>query len=118
VASLVTGLGPRHLRRDLAGREIGVRASSSYRASLDTLSRRFVEQGLPAIRITDLSEALEDEDILEMVSTGLLPWAVVDDYKAKAWTQVFDNLTVRATSFCGLRRIGHAFGGSPCSRRR
>jgi membrane-bound lytic murein transglycosylase MltF len=80
---------------DLAGREIGVRASSSYRSSLEALNQRFAEQGLTPITIEVVSEALEDEDLLEMVSTGLLPWAVVDDYKAQAWTQVFDNLTVR-----------------------
>jgi membrane-bound lytic murein transglycosylase MltF len=95
---------------DLAGREVAVRASSSYRSSLDALNQRFAGQGLPAITIRDISEALEDEDILEMVSTGLLPWAVVDDYKAKAWTQVFDTLVMREDIV--LRAggdIGHAF---------
>lgn len=80
---------------DLAGREVAVRASSSYRSSLESLNQRFAGQGLPAITIRDLSEALEDEDLLEMVSAGLLPWAVVDDYKAQAWIQVFDNLVIR-----------------------
>jgi membrane-bound lytic murein transglycosylase MltF len=95
---------------DLAGREVAVRPSSSYRSSLDTLNQRFLAQGLPAITIRDVSEALEDEDILEMVSTGLLPWAVVDDYKAKAWTQVFDTLVMRDDIV--LRAggaLGHAF---------
>ncbi|HJS35527.1 MAG TPA: transporter substrate-binding domain-containing protein, partial [Pseudoxanthomonas sp.] len=96
--------------KDLAGREIGVRASSSYRGSLDALSQRFVDQGLAAITIRDMSEALEDEDILEMVSTGLLPWAVIDDYKAKAWTQVLDKLVIRDDIvFRTGGRIGYAF---------
>lgn len=80
---------------DLAGREVAVRASSSYRSSLEALNQRFAGQGLPAITLRDLSEVLEDEDILEMVNNGLLPWAVVDDYKAQAWTKVFDQLVVR-----------------------
>ncbi len=94
---------------DLSGREIGVRASSSYRASLEALNRRFAEHGLAPIVIQDVSEALEDEDLLEMVSTGLLPWAVMDDYKARAWAQVFDTLVIRDDIV--LRpagRIGHA----------
>jgi membrane-bound lytic murein transglycosylase MltF len=95
---------------DLAGREVAVRPSSSYRSSLATLNQRFVEQGLTAITIRDMSEALEDEDILEMVSTGLLPWAVVDDYKANAWTQVLDNLVVRDDIVLrAAGRIGYAF---------
>jgi membrane-bound lytic murein transglycosylase MltF len=96
--------------QDLAGREIGVRASSSYRSSLEALNRRFAEQGLAPITIEVVNEALEDEDLLEMVSTGLLPWAVVDDFKAKAWAQVFDQLVLRDDIVLRAGgRIGHAF---------
>ena len=28
---------------------------------------------------------LEDDDLAEMVNAGLLPWAVVDDYKIQWW---------------------------------
>ena len=80
---------------DLAGREMYVRASSSYRTSLDELNRRFREEGKDEINILDVSEFLEDEDILEMVNSGALEWAVVDDYKARRWADVFENLTVR-----------------------
>ena len=45
--------------------------------------------------VGDASEYLEDEDILEMVNAGLFDWAVVDDYKALIWADVFENLTVR-----------------------
>jgi len=80
---------------DLAGRTVFVRASSSYRSSLDALNSRFRQQGLDEIDIEDAPEQLEDEDLLEMVNTGLLDWIVVDDYKAKIWADVFENLTVR-----------------------
>jgi membrane-bound lytic murein transglycosylase MltF len=80
---------------DLAGREIYVRASSSYRASLDALNRRFVNEGIEPVIIEDISELLEDSDILEMVNSGSLEWAVVDDYMAKIQADVFENLEVR-----------------------
>ncbi len=80
---------------DLAGREMYLRVSSSYRSSLDELNRRFREEGKDEINIRDVSEFLEDEDILEMVNSGALEWAVVDDYKARTWAGVFGNLTVR-----------------------
>jgi membrane-bound lytic murein transglycosylase MltF len=80
---------------DLAGQEVYVRASSSYRSSLDALNRRLGELGKPQIVLRDLSESLEDEDLLDMVNAGLLPWAVVDDYKAKSWSEVFDSIDVR-----------------------
>ncbi len=80
---------------DLAGHTIYVRKSSSYRASLDALNLRLQQQGLEEIDIEDASEVFEDEDILEMVNAGLLEWAVVDDYKARIWADIFENLTVR-----------------------
>lgn len=80
---------------DLAGRTVYVRKSSSYRSSLDALNERFVQQGLEEIDIEDAPEQLEDEDLLEMVNAGLLEWAVVDDYKAGIWADIFENLTVR-----------------------
>jgi len=80
---------------DLAGREVYVRASSSYRASLDALNRRFADEGIDPLIIQNISEFLEDEDILEMVSSGSLEWAVVDDYKARIFVDVFENLIVR-----------------------
>lgn len=80
---------------DLAGRDVYVRASSSYRASIDGLNDRFRKEGLEEIGIQDISEMLEDEDILELVSSGALEWAVVDDYKARIWSGVLENLVVR-----------------------
>lgn len=80
---------------DLAGHKIAVRESSSYRSSLEALNVRFRQQGLAEIVIEDAPEQLEDEDLLEMVNAGLLEWAIVDDYKAKIWADIFENLAVR-----------------------
>ena len=94
---LVTGPSAPAIRtiEDLAGKKIYVRASSSYRASLDQLNQRFRQEARDEIVVGDASEYLEDEDILEMVNAGLFDWAVVDDYKALIWADVFENLTVR-----------------------
>jgi membrane-bound lytic murein transglycosylase MltF len=94
---LVTGPSAPEINQveDLAGREVYVRASSSYRSSLDSVNKRFREQGLEEIVIRDISEHLEDEDLLEMVNAGSLEWAVVDDYKGNIWAGVFENLVVR-----------------------
>jgi membrane-bound lytic murein transglycosylase MltF len=80
---------------DLAGKKIYVRESSSYRSSLDLLNLRFAQEGRDKIVLEDASELFEDEDILEMVNAGLLDLAVIDDYKARIWADVFDNLTLR-----------------------
>lgn len=80
---------------DLAGQEVYVRASSSYRSSLEALNQRLRREGKPEVVLRDASEYLEDEDLLEMVHSGMLPWAVVDDYKADAWAQIFEDIVVR-----------------------
>ncbi|NJM92254.1 MAG: transglycosylase SLT domain-containing protein [Rhodospirillaceae bacterium] len=81
---------------DLAGREIFARRSSSYFEHLQSLSSALEAKGLKAIAISELDDELEDEDILEMVNAGLLPWAVVDEHKAQVWTSVFTKLTARS----------------------
>ena len=95
---LVTGptAAPIAILDDLAGREIYVRRSSSYFEHLQALSGVLEAKGLKPIAINELDDELEDEDALEMVNAGLLPWAVVDEHKAQIWTSVFTKLTVRS----------------------
>ena len=80
---------------DLSGKTVYLRLSSSYAESVRALSQKLVEQGQAPIRIEAVDESLEDEDLIEMVDTGLLPWAVVDDYKPQMWREVFTRVTVR-----------------------
>jgi membrane-bound lytic murein transglycosylase MltF len=80
---------------DLAGEVVYVRHSSSYRESLEELNRRFLQQGKDPIVIEPVSELLEDDDLIEMVNAGLLPWAVVDSYKIHLWKDVFTELVPR-----------------------
>ncbi|MGO4841698.1 lytic transglycosylase F, partial [Rhizobiaceae sp. 2RAB30] len=80
---------------DLGGKEIYLRKSSSYREHLDALNAERAKAGKPEIVVRDADENLEDEDLLEMVNAGLLPWCVVDRFSALIWAQVFDKLTVR-----------------------
>lgn len=85
---------------DLSGKEVFVRESSSYHASLLALNERFRGEGLAPIQIEPADELLETEDILEMVSAGIVPITVADSYLAEFWAQIFDitvhdNLAVR-----------------------
>ncbi|MEM1112181.1 MAG: transporter substrate-binding domain-containing protein [Pseudomonadota bacterium] len=80
---------------DLSGKTLFVRQSSSYRESVEELNRAFAEQGKAAVAIEPLSELLEDDDLIEMVNSGMLPWAIVDDYKTQLWDGVFNDITIR-----------------------
>src|SRR5262249_53525388 len=79
---------------DLGGSDVMVRKSSSYYAHLVALNERFEKENRAAINIIAGDEDLEDEDLLQMVSAGLLPWAVVDAHKAKLWARILKDLTL------------------------
>lgn len=81
---------------ELSGKEVFVRKSSSYYESLVTLNRRLANQNKPAVIIREAPEELEDEDLIEMLSAGLIPLIVVDKHKADLWKQIFPKITVHA----------------------
>ena len=79
---------------DLGGKEIRLRLSSSYAEHVATLNQKRRAEGKPEIIVKPIDENLEDEDLLEMVDSGLLPWTIVDDHKAAIWKTVFADLTL------------------------
>ncbi|MCC6213023.1 MAG: lytic transglycosylase F [Burkholderiales bacterium] len=81
---------------DLAGRTVHVRRSSSYFESLTALNERLKKAGKPAVKLELVPDALEDEDLMEMLNAGLVQAIVVDDFLAKMWAPVFDRIRVNA----------------------
>ena len=79
---------------DLSGKTVFVRKSSSYHESLVALNKRLAAQKKPGVVVRLAPEALEDEDLIEMVNAGLIPLIIVDKHKADFWKQVFPNIRV------------------------
>ena len=94
---LVTGPSapPIQSTAELGGQQVMVRRSSSYYTHLVELNQRLGREARAELKIVPANEDLEDEDLLQMVTAGLLPWAVVDAHKAKLWTRILPNLVVR-----------------------
>ena len=82
---------------DLSGKNVFVRESSSYFASLSALNERFVAEGKPPVTLTPAPEELEDEDLLEMANAGLVDVLVVDNHKAWFWQRVWPRLKLYST---------------------
>jgi membrane-bound lytic murein transglycosylase MltF len=80
---------------DLGKRPIMVRPSSSYATHLAEVNKARKAAGQREIEIKPADENFEDEDLLEMVSTGMMPWAVVDRFKAQTWAGILTGLTVQ-----------------------
>jgi membrane-bound lytic murein transglycosylase MltF len=89
---------------DLSGREVFVRRSSSYYESLVALNQSLKGRGKAEVTIKEAPEALEDDDLLEMVNAGLVDLTIVDDYVAEFWQQVFTNLRLHRDA--AVRRGG------------
>lgn len=80
---------------DLAGNEVHVRRHSSYYDSLTALNERFGREGRAPMKLHLVPDALEDEDLMEMLSAGLLGAIVVDDWKAKLWARILPKIKPR-----------------------
>ena len=78
----------------MAGQQVFVRQSSAYYESLGKLNEQLKGKGKKEVVLKVAPEALEDEDLLEMVNAGLVKIVVVDDYLASFWKQIFPNLTL------------------------
>jgi membrane-bound lytic murein transglycosylase MltF len=79
---------------ELAGHQIFVRKSSSYYESLVALNQRFANENKAAVIIKEAPETLEDEDLIEMVHAGLIPFTVVDQHVADFWKLIFPEISV------------------------
>ena len=79
---------------DLAGKEVFVRKLSRYWANLDRLNARFRAEGKPQVIIKEADPNLEDEDILNLVSSGAVGITIMDDLVASLWSKVHEDLKV------------------------
>jgi membrane-bound lytic murein transglycosylase MltF len=80
---------------DLSGKRVHVRKASSYYDSLQKLNERLKRDGKPEVELILVPDALEDEDLMEMLDAGLVELLVVDGWKARMWAQVLPKLGVR-----------------------
>ncbi|PHR29916.1 MAG: lytic transglycosylase F [Desulfotalea sp.] len=87
-SSVATLTGP----FDASGMEIHVRKSSSYYENLMNLNELLKTANKAPVVIVEADENLEDSDLLELVSAGIIPAVVVDNHKAKLWKNVFPKL--------------------------
>ena len=93
---IVTGPKSPSIRttEDLSGKTVHVRKASSYYESLEDLNERFKKERKPAVKIVVVPDALEDEDMMEMLNAGLLEVIIVDDWKARMWAQILPRIKV------------------------
>ncbi|HWR04717.1 MAG TPA: transporter substrate-binding domain-containing protein [Humidesulfovibrio sp.] len=93
---------------DLAGRTIHMVASGSYAEHLEPLRQSFAQRGLPALPLIQADHALETENLLEMLSAGLLENVAADEHIARLWAQVLPGLAIQPQAMAQGGRIAWA----------
>ena len=93
---------------DLAGKTVHVRPSSTYHESLVALSETFKKAGKPPINIVAVPDALEDEDMMEMLNLGLFEVMVGNDMIANMWAPVLPKMKIHKTIVLRKGNMGWA----------
>jgi len=79
---------------DLSGKELFVRESSSYFASITALNKRLKAKKKQPVNIIRADENLETEDILELINSGAIKMTVCDSHLADIWAKVLPDIRV------------------------
>lgn len=85
---------PINSANDLAGKTVHVRKSSSFYENLVALNDRFKKESKPPVTLVLVPDALEDEDMMEMLDAGVLQAIVVNDLLARMWAPVLPKIKV------------------------
>jgi membrane-bound lytic murein transglycosylase MltF len=80
---------------DLSEKEVYVNPLSVYYENLQRLSQSFQKQGKPPILVRAADPNLTDEDLIEMVSAGLLPATVSINIRVEFWSRIFSSLKLQ-----------------------
>jgi len=95
-AIVVTGPGAPAITsiQDLGGKEVYGQLSGYSQKGIDAFNAMLAKAGRPPVKVRPAPEVLAPEDILEMVSAGIVPITITYDYLAEFWQQVFPNLVL------------------------
>ncbi|UJF20135.1 lytic transglycosylase F [Vibrio sp. SS-MA-C1-2] len=89
-----SGQAPITSLEQLSGKELWVRASSSYFESLQRINQKLDKKGLAPVFIRFIDESLQDYELIEMVNLGYISGTVLDSHKANLWLNVMENIQV------------------------
>ncbi len=89
----------------LSGKEIWVRASSSYFESIQSVNKTLNKKGLPPIIVHFIEETLQDYELVGMLNNGYIKAIVLDSHKAKLWLNAMDD--IKAHKKVPLRKNGN-----------
>ena len=91
---IVTGPAGRAITNfdDLLGDTVYIRGSSSYFEHLQIFNDSLLKVGKSIIHMKPMDEHLEDDDILEMVNAGLIPFTISNAFTVTLWEPLLTDI--------------------------
>jgi membrane-bound lytic murein transglycosylase MltF len=77
---------------DLSGKEVYIHKLSSFYLAVQKLNERFKKEGRPPVLVKEADTNLGEDDILEMVNSGLIGMTVARDVYADFWSKIYTDL--------------------------
>jgi membrane-bound lytic murein transglycosylase MltF len=94
---LVTGPAAPEVKtaEDMLASKVYLRPSTSFYEHLTALNAKRAAAGKAPFPVEPADENLTDDDLIEMVGTGIIPATIADEPVAKLFARVFENVRVR-----------------------
>ncbi len=91
---LVTGPNSPLIRQltDLSGQTIYGSRNTNFHTTLSTVNKELRQDNKPPINLISPLGDLDDEDLLEMLHSGLIPYVIISDWKYKLWQPIYTGL--------------------------
>jgi len=95
---LVTGPSSPPLLKiaDLSGQTVYGSRNTNFQKTFSSLNKELKRDGKLPINLASPLGDLDDEDLLEMLNSGLISYVTVADWKFKLWQSVYKNITMHA----------------------
>ena len=95
---LLTGPGSPPLKKmaDLSGQTVYGSRNTNFQKTFSALNKELKRNGKLLINLASPLGDLDDEDLLEMLNSGLISYVTVADWKFKLWQSIYKNITVHA----------------------
>jgi membrane-bound lytic murein transglycosylase MltF len=74
---------------DLSGHTVYGSRNTNFHTTLRGLNKELQKAGKPVVSLISPLGDLDDEDLLEMLDAGLIPFVIVSDWKAKLWQPIY-----------------------------
>lgn len=95
---LVTGLSSPPLQKmaDLSGQTVYGSRNTNFQKTFSALNKELKRDGKLPINLASPLGDLDDEDLLEMLNSGLISYVTVADWKFKLWQSIYKNIIMHA----------------------